>query len=668
MITNHNLLGQEKSPYLLQHRDNPVWWHPWGNEAFDRAKREDKPVFLSIGYSTCYWCHVMEKDSFERQAVADVLNERFVSIKVDREELPDVDQMYMEVVVGIHGHGGWPMSVFLTPERKPFWGGTFFYRDSFIKILYALSEVWKNERSRVLVSSEELTRYLTSKVGMPGNQILGQEVLDEGRAQLLARFDQTYGGFGQAPKFPPSQQIEFLLQQHFSSGDAASQEVICKTLTAMACGGIVDQLGGGFHRYSVDAAWRVPHFEKMLYDNALLIPLYLNGFAVTGDPRYRDVAERACQYLLQEMRDQSGAFYTAEDAGLVGREGEYYAWTLDEIHSVLPTEVAEKVCALYGVTKDGNFEHGTNVLTLSPEEDWQRLQEPEIAHARAVLLQQRGKRERPYRDDKILTGWNGLAISAFCSAYKTLRNGAYKDAAVQCAQVVFDKLHDGSRLFRRLCKGDVRFDANVEDYAYLIEGLLQLFEITGDGQWLGQAMQLQDEQHDRLWLADRKAYASSAVPGNIVQLCEWIDGACPSPNGVSLNNLLALAALTGEERFNQRAQALEEGIPQEIVNNASQYCSTLKAIAGRMRGLQVCAVVSADQGREPPEEVFDLWRQYVPYTSVAWCSEGAVCGSILEGKQPLKGATTWYICQNQTCSAPQASVLPEMIAGKVHKR
>lgn len=650
-----NLLDNEQSPYLRQHKDNPVWWHPWSDAAFERARREDKPVFLSIGYSTCYWCHVMESDSFERQEVADVLNEHFVSIKVDREELPDVDQIYMDVVVAIHGHGGWPMSVFLTPDRKPFWGGTFFYRDQFIRILQTLAEAWRTDRHRIGVSSEELTRYLVSKQGVPGEGSCARDVCDRAAGDLLARFDRADGGFGGAPKFPPTQQLLLLMRYAEVTSGAAFDEAVNGTLDAMSCGGIFDQLGGGFHRYSVDAQWLIPHFEKMLYDNALLVPVFLEGFLRTGNERYRDVAARTLEYLLSEMRSPEGGFYSAEDAGEVGREGEFYVWTPKEVRELLGAERGERFMALYGVTEEGNFEHGTSALATSRAEPFEHFQAPEIVAARTILLAQRAMRPRPHRDEKIITGWNGLAITALCRGYQVLRDPRYRSAALQCASFIREKLRGDGRLRRRYCEGDARFDATLEDYAYLIQGLLALYQASGDTQWLAEAVSLQDEQHNRLWVARAKAYAMSAAPGNIVQMCEWSDGATPAPNGVSLQNVAILGALTGEPRFAQWGAELGRGIPGEAFNHPSLYCATLQGALLRMSGSPICAVVGAAHD-DPPEEVWRLWREYLPLVTVIWSAAGTEVAPIMRDKHGRGGVPTFFLCQNQSCREPVVDV------------
>ncbi len=650
-----NLLSSQTSPYLLQHKDNPVWWHAWGDEAFDRARAEDKPVFLSIGYSTCYWCHVMEKDSFETQEVADVLNSNFISIKVDREELPDVDQLYMEVVMGIHGHGGWPMSVFLTPERQPFWGGTFFYKQNFIGILQAMSDAWKSDRSKVLTSSGELTRFLNSKRPTPSGQPIDVNILGLGMQQLFKRYDREHGGFGGAPKFPPTQPLAFLMRAHACKPNAAALEVASKTLSAMARGGLFDQIGGGFHRYSVDAEWRIPHFEKMLYDNALLVPIYLEGFKVSGDEMFKVVADRTLSYLVDQMMAPGGGFYAAEDAGEVDREGEFYSWIPSEIREILGAETAEAFSSLYGITTEGNFEHGRSVPMIVDASRWRECRSEEIQAARKKLLTHRDKRVRPHRDEKIITGWNGLAITALSRGYQVLREPRYLEAALKTALFIEDRLVSGG-LKRRFCKGEAGIDAVLEDYAYLIEGYIALGEASGDGAWFERAAALQREQDSRLWSSERRAYVTSASKGLLVQMCEWVDGATPSPNGVSINNLRVLSEILADSSFASRATELELGAPTEAFGLPMLYMSALKGAVLRQVGVSTCSVVVTEPSDEPPAEVFQLWSTYLPFTTVLWAKKGFQFPKMLESRNALGDNPTMYVCRRSSCFEPTLDV------------
>jgi uncharacterized protein YyaL (SSP411 family) len=594
----------------------------------------------------------MERDSFEREDVARVLNESFVSIKVDREELPDVDQIYMDVVIGIHGHGGWPMSVFLTPDRKPFWGGTFFYRDSFIRILEALAESWRSDRERVLTSSDELTAFLATREPKAGGGLVDPQLVGLAAEQLLGRFDRENGGFGGAPKFPPSQQLALLMAVQRERGDAASGEVVNKTLTELGCGGIFDHLGGGFHRYSVDAEWLVPHFEKMLYDNALLVPVFIDGFRLTGEPRYRAVALETLDYLLRDMRAEEGAFYSAEDAGEVDREGEYYVWNRGELEAALGRQVASHFADVYRVTEQGNFERGSSVLSLDPSQAWAPTQSEELRSARSALLNARGARPRPHRDNKILTGWNGLCLIALCRGYAISADPRYRDAAQESAEFILSALRPNGTLLRRYCDGEAGFEANLEDYAYLIRGLLELYQVSGDSKWLEAAVSLSDEQHRVLWLDQASAYASSARPGNITRKCEWDDGATPAPNAIALGNLLIIEALTGESRFADWAARLESGAPEELAKLPMAYSSLLVAVMTRAVGVRVVAVIEADATEAPPAQAFELWRGYHPFTWVAWTRGGSKPAAVTLNKLPEGGKTTFFVCHNRSCSTP----------------
>jgi len=656
MNAYRNALGTQSSPYLRQHKDNPVWWQPWGDEAFTRAKAENKPVFLSIGYSTCYWCHVMERDSFEDREVADLLNENFVCVKVDREEHPDVDQIYMEVVIGIHGHGGWPMSLFLTPDREPFWGGTFFYRDTFIGILKGMAESWKSDRAKVASSSGELVRFLQARMKTGCHVPIDVNVFGLALEQLFKRYDRAHGGFGGAPKFPSTQPLEFLLRAHAYRQNAAALEVVNRTLTRMACGGIFDHVGGGFHRYSVDGEWRIPHFEKMLYDNALLASLYLDGYTVTGNSLYRSVGEQTLDYMMREMRAPEGGFFSAQDAGDVGKEGEFYSWTQDEISRSVAPEVCEEICRLYGVSAAGNFEHGRSVLMVASDEDRIICERGDIRAARAALLSARDARKRPHTDEKILAGWNGLSISALCRGFQVLRRRDLLDHALAAADFIERELVLDGRLHRRYCGGSRGIPAMLEDYAYVIRGYLHLFEATGDAAWLDRASALQREQDKYLWSGERRAYLTSAAAGLIVRLCDWVDGATPSPNSIALLNVLVMAELSGDPYFGLRARALEEGIPSEAASIPMLYMTAVQGALLRMVGCASCCVVSAKNTSVPPEEVAQLWSKFLPFARLVWKAEGRRGAEIMDLKAPCGEKSAIYVCRSGTCGEPTVDV------------
>lgn len=495
---SHNRLGAEKSPYLLQHKDNPVHWYAWGPEAFAASRAENKPIFLSIGYSTCYWCHMMEKDSFELQDVADALNQDFISIKVDREEHPDVDALYMDAVVGMTGQGGWPMTVFLTPDLKPFFGGTFFPRREFLQLLANIAKVWKSEPHKVLQSGDQIAQLLRQREATPYGEALDVRLLDKAELAFAQAFDATYGGFGGAPKFPPAQGLLLLLQRYARSKKSDTLQMVTATLDAMANGGIHDKIGGGFHRYSVDERWHEPHYEKMLYDNALLALAYTAAHRTTHSELYADIVHSTLGYVLRDLTDSGGGFYAAQDAGDVGKEGEYYK--------------------------------------AAPE-------------ARQTLTP-------PAIDKKILTGWNGLMIAALATAAETFKDERYRAAADRAATFVRAQLYRNSKLLRRSCAGEAKLDGTASDYALMIYGLIALHRATQDPGWLQWAVDLQATLDQEFWDAKEGGYFSSTAPELIVRQKEFQDGALPSANSISAFNLIHLAPLTGKLDTIDRAEKL----------------------------------------------------------------------------------------------------------------
>jgi uncharacterized protein YyaL (SSP411 family) len=424
----------------------------------------------------------------------------------------------------------------------------------------------------------------------------------------------------------------------------------------MARGGFFDHLGGGFHRYSVDAEWKIPHFEKMLYDNALLAPIYLDGYRVTGESLYRDVAERTLDYLVRDMSSPEGGFYSAEDAGEVEREGEYYSWTEEEVRAVLSPEIAERFCALYSISREGNFEHGRSALIISSNEGWRESELEEIRDARHRLFKARADRPRPHRDEKILTGWNGLAITALCRGYQVLGREELLNAALGAATFIERALVIEGRLQRRYCAGKAGIPALLEDYAYLIEGYRALFESTGDARWIERAAALQREQDKHLWSGERRAYVSSSAHGLIVQMTEWVDGAAPSPNGISLSNLLVLAEVTGDPAFAYRAQLLEQGIPQEASSLPMVYMATLNAVVLRMAGAASCSVVVPPPLGAPPKEVWEVWARFLPFATVRWERSGSESAKMLESRGTLGDKATFYVCRRATCQEPTVDV------------
>ena len=494
-----NRLAHESSPYLLQHAHNPVDWYPWGEEAFARARAEDKPILLSVGYSACHWCHVMERESFENPAIAEVMNKHFVSVKVDREERPDVDHIYMEAVQSMTGHGGWPMTVFLTPEGTPFYGGTYFppvdrhNLPGFPRLLEALSEAWKTRREEVLKSGQQLASTLGQGGRLRGSaQPLGEEVLFSAFQNVSTQFDEEHGGLGGAPKFPQPMIWEFVLRFWKRSANPFAQRMVHTTLVRMARGGMYDQLGGGFARYSVDAQWLVPHFEKMLYDNAQLASLYLHAWLAFDDPECRRVCEETLDYLLREMTDPAGGFYSAQDADSEGHEGKFFVWSAHEIRQVLGAD-ADIALRYWGVDRGLNFE-GKNILYLAGEPEPDR-----IADARRRLYEAREQRVHPARDDKVLASWNGLAARAFAEAGRALGRPDYIAAAVKNVEFLLGQMRRDGRLLRTWKAGEAKLNGYLEDYAMVSAALVDVYEATFDRRWLEEARALADAMLRLFW-------------------------------------------------------------------------------------------------------------------------------------------------------------------------
>jgi len=654
-----NRLSGETSPYLLQHKDNPVWWHSWGDEAFQHAAAEDKPIFLSIGYSTCYWCHVMEHDSFESAEVAAVLNQKFIAIKVDREERPDVDQVYMDAVVALTGHGGWPMSVFLTPDRKPFWGGTFFPKAQFLKILDALSNAWQNDRQKVLSASDHVLSVLTARAELssdgpqepdaahPLALAAGDELLRGAVAHAHESYDAELGGFSPAPKFPPATLVSLLLRvgERFSDAEVRSRVagMALHTLRKMAQGGLFDQLGGGFHRYSTDAEWLVPHFEKMLYDNALLAQTYLEASQVSSDSFFAGVARDTLQYLLTDMQSEEGGFFAAEDAGDVGKEGEFYVWNPAELTECLGTDGLGAFSAVHPVSPSGNFEHGTTILTLSASQPWSVKDESWYRTSKAKLLAARAQRKRPLRDDKIICGWNGLAVSAFAKGFQVLRDPKFLQAAQKAAARVLSVLRPNGKLLRSYCQGEARHCACLEDYAYLIEGLLALYRADLDEKWKTAALELQKEQDEALWDKNGTGYFFSAASDVPVNKKDYLDNATPSSSATSYVNLTTLHVLFHEPLFERRAQELLSSMLSIARRHPSAVSKLLTGIDMLGRGLREVKLISSDFAAE--SFLTFAQTEFLPHV-------------ILVGDQRSPGGTSSIqICEGQTC-------LPETTDGE----
>lgn len=656
---SRNALNQESSPYLLQHRHNPVWWQPWGESAFGAAAAEDKPIFLSIGYSTCYWCHVMERDSFEAGDVAAVLNAEFISIKVDREERPDIDQVYMEAVVSLGGRGGWPLTVFLTPELKPFWGATFLPREQLLQVLRRISDLWKNDRVRLTNAAAELS----SHISRPAEPINGNPVLDERALEAAFKwyqqnFDAACGGFGAAPKFPPPLQLSLLLRLGRRLSSPARKQnaraMVDLTLKGMALGGMYDQLGGGFHRYATDSEWLIPHFEKMLYDNALLAWTYLEAWQESGDRFFLETAKETLAYVTGGLKCAGGGFFCAEDAGEPGREGEYYVWSKEELKKELAPAEFDLFLKYHPLTSEGNLEGGKNVLGSASLELWRERQSAEYRALRAKLLELRSLREAPHRDEKIIAAWNGLAISALAKAYQATGEANFLEQARECAAFLKGKLFGASGLLHSICAGRAGGEGFLDDYACLIEALLNLYESDFDAQWLKWAVSLQALQDQRLWDPSGNAYVYSAAPEIIARRRDFADSATPAGNPVSLGNLQRLYLLLGGEDYKQKTDVLFRTSAKQVMAYPSAFPKLLQALDFELDGAAQIAVVFPPGGLEPAREFLScIWRGFYP-NKVLVCGGGQEPGfpPLLCGKRAIDESAAVYVCRDGICLAP----------------
>lgn len=658
-VKKYNRLGEEKSPYLLQHKDNPVHWFSWGDEALQAAREENKIIFLSIGYSTCYWCHVMEKDSFERQGVADVLNKDFISIKVDREERPDLDRIYMDAVVSMTGRGGWPMSVFLTPDGKPFFGGTFFRRAKFLTLLARIQNQWQNQTNKIHDSAEKIAGALENPGFSRQGGALNRRLWEKGASQLKRRYDSEYGGFGRAPKFPQSPRLSYLLRAYRQTGNEEYLDMATHTLDQMARGGMYDHLGGGFHRYSTDAKWFSPHFEKMLYDNAQLATTYLEAYQLTGKKEYAQIAQETLNYVLREMTHPEGGFYSAQDAGEVGREGEYYIWKENELRSLLSPQEFKAIQTTYQTKAKGNFHKGENILHLKPAEKWSTRYRPTVAKAHKKLLVERQKRTAPHLDDKVLTAWNGLMISALAKGYQVLGEEKYLKAAQKSARFIQENLKDSEgKLLRRWREGEAKIPSYLNDYAFLIDGLLNLYQSDFDPQWLRWAMALQNDQEKMFWDEGIGGYffAQDVDKSLIVRKKNVDDGAIPSGNGFAALNLQRLKDLTFQQSYGERLQSLWSYLAGQVRRYPAGYPQTMIALDYFLDRSKEVAVVPGTDPNKVEEIKTYLAKNFLP-NQVLVIGEGLPLEAqeqpaLLRGKVAQAGKTTIYVCEDNLCKKP----------------
>ncbi|HSL32612.1 MAG TPA: thioredoxin domain-containing protein [Candidatus Limnocylindrales bacterium] len=657
-----NRLAGETSPYLLQHANNPVDWYPWGPEALERAKREDKPIFLSIGYAACHWCHVMERESFEDAATAEDLNRDFVAIKVDREERPDLDQVYMGAVQAMTGGGGWPMSVFLTPDGRPFYGGTYFPprpahgMPAFRQVLAGVARAWRDERLEVLAAGTRLVDALAE--GGRAASAAGsatRELLDAATAAIEAGFDARNGGWGSAPKFPQPMSIEYLLRRAARSGagDPRPLAVARRSLDAMADGGIRDQLGGGFHRYATDAIWLVPHFEQMLYDNAQLARVYVHAFALTRDTRYRDVATGTLDYLVRELRRDDGSFAASQDADTEGEEGGTFVWTAAEVREVLGDD-APLFSAAYDVSEDGNWEGRTILRRVTPPGDADH--EARLAGARGRLLERRAGRPQPARDDKALAAWNGLAIAAFADAARLLPGEeAYVEVAEAAARAIVDGLlRPEGRLGRSWKDGRATGEGVLEDYALLADGLLALHEATADEQWFSIARSLADTTIARFGDPAGGFFDTADDHEALVTRPKDVqDNAVPAGGSAAASVLLRLAALTGDDRYRAAADGAIAAVAGLVARYPTGFANWLSAIHLAVEGIDELAIVG-DPGDPATAALSAVAAETFRPNLVLAVAADPVASSVplLAGRDLVGGRSTAYLCRDFACRLP----------------
>ena len=663
-----NRLIHETSPYLLQHAHNPVEWYAWSDEALQRAKNEDKPILLSIGYSACHWCHVMEHESFENAEIAKLMNDNFINIKVDREERPDLDQVYMSAVQIMTGSGGWPMTVFLLPTGEPFYGGTYFPPDDrygrpgFPRLLMTIADAWRGRRKEVEDNARMLRQHLNQRMQSgEGSGSISPEVLDQAARFIAGKFDPREGGFGNAPKFPPSMSLDFLLRYHHRTGDAHALEMATFTLDKMAYGGMYDQAGGGFHRYSTDDRWLVPHFEKMLYDNSLLARAYLDGYRLTRKPLYRRITEEILDFIVHEMTDPVGGFYSTQDADTEGVEGKFYVWDRDEFAEVVGDDAelddAELLARYFNVTDYGNWEHHNILNVPRPPELFCKLEKiseeelaSKVAAARPKLYAAREKRVRPGRDEKILTDWNGLALRAFADAAAFLERDDYRAVAEANAAFIFEKLWDGRRLQHSFKDGRARFNAYLDDYANVADGLLSLYQLTFDERWLRRAESLAEIIIERFDDDQQGGFYFTARDHEelVARTKDFFDNATPSGNSVAADVLLRLAALLGRDDFRKHAGRTFAAVEGHLAQYASGFGRMLAAVDFLIGPSLEIALVGGTG------DLLSAYRKrYLPRSVIA---AGDSDIALLHGRMPLGGKPTAYVCENLACKQPVTGV------------
>ena len=683
----YNRLIKESSPYLLQHATNPVFWYPWSEEAFDKARQEDKPVFLSIGYSTCHWCHVMEEESFADKQVAALLNKYFVSIKVDREERPDIDRVYMTVTQAITGRGGWPNNVFITAEKKPFYAGTYFPKENqwgimgLLELLPKVAELWQNDRQKLIENAERITSMLTGLEKSDSAVVLTPDTLVKARDLLSESYDPYYGGFGQAPKFPSPHKLTFLLRRYYYKGDEHALKMVEKTLAQMRFGGIFDHIGFGFHRYSTDAQWLVPHFEKMLYDQALLAVAYAEAYQATGEEFYARTVTEIFTYILREMTSPEGGFYSAEDADSEGIEGKFYLWSTTEIEQILGHDLYESFQKIYPLEKDGNFKSqevnqpkGSNILHLEKSTvdiaeglgiSEERLLK-ELGKIRQDLFNARKQRVHPFKDDKILTDWNGLMIAALAKAGRILEVPEYISTAEKATAFILATLQDANgRLMKRYRQGVSGLPAYLDDYAFVTWGLLELYESTYKTVYLREAVRLSNQMITDFWDDKNGGLFMTAKDSEelLYRDKQIYDGAIPSGNSVAAMNLLRLGHITGETDYMKKAESIVKSFSGSVDKYPAGHAFLMMVLEYAMNPNHEVVIVGK-KGKEDTNAMLNALRQpFLPGKIVVFLpTEKTAAAEITqlvpytEYMVPIDGKATAYVCMNFVCQLPTTKV------------
>jgi len=668
-----NRLINEKSPYLLQHAYNPVDWYPWCEEAFERAKKEDKPIFLSIGYSTCHWCHVMEKESFEDEEIAKVLNENFISIKVDREERPDIDKIYMDICLMLNGHGGWPLTVIMTPDKEPFFVGTYFPKESRYNraglkdILLGVINYWKNKREDLLNRAKKVVEYIQNE-NKPSKENISPEVIDRGYNELKNRFDKNYGGFSSRPKFPTPHNIIFLLKYYKRKNDDYALYMAEQTLKRMRLGGIFDHIGYGFHRYSTDNIWLLPHFEKMLYDQAMLIIAYSHAYQITKNPFYKKVAEEIIEYITRDMYDkENGGFYSAEDADSEGKEGKFYLWTIEEIKHLLKDD-ADLFIKIFNIEEEGNFyeeatgrKTGENIIYL--KKDIPELSEElkidkdilteKIEKWRKILFEEREKRVHPLKDDKILTDWNGLIIAALSIAGKAFENDSYINYAKSSADFILNKMYKDGRLLHRYRENEAAIDANLDDYSYFIFGLIELYEATLEDKYLENVINLTKKIIELFYDEENGGFFFTPKDREILltREKEVYDGAIPSGNSVALYNLIKIQKITADLELEEKIYKTVQYFASDIKRLPSYHTFFLFALDYLFYGGYEIVITGDKQ--KALEVAKNINKEYIPNKVLLYLSDySKKIAPYTENMKSDEKDINIYICKDFSCNMP----------------